>query len=75
MKYHSAPMLPNAEPSILERIADANRRAETLEREAAYYDNEPGMAHVARTRRRLAHSFRERADRLRTETLCAKRRL
>lgn len=75
MKYHAAPMLPDAEPSILERIADANRRADALEREAAYFDNEPGMAHVARTRRRLARGFRDRADRLRTETLRAKGRL
>ena len=75
VKYHAAPMLPDAEPSILERIADANRRADALEREAAYFDNEPGMAHVARTRRRLAHGFRDRADRLRTETLRAKGRL
>lgn len=75
MKYHAAPMLPDAEPSVLERIADANRRADALELEAAYFDTEPGMAHVARTRRRLARGFRDRADRLRTKTLRAKGRL
>ena len=75
VKYHSAPTLANPEPSALDQIADANRRAERLEQEAAYFDSEPGMTPVARTRRRLAQRFRDRADRLRTEALRANGRL
>ena len=75
MKYHSVPTLATPEPSVLDQIADANRRADRLEQEAAYFDGEPGMTPVARTRRRLAQRFRDRAERLRTETLRAKARL
>lgn len=73
-KYHSAVMAAQPEPSVLEQIAEANRTAEKLEREAAYFD-ECGMPHVARTRRRFVAHHRDRADRLRTRTLEATGRI
>ena len=73
-KFHSAVMVAQPEPSVLDQIADANRTAAKHEHEAEYFDQQ-GMANVARTRRRIAKHYRERADRLRTSALKAAGRI